>query len=345
MVVLVSVRMLCAALLALFLASFVSAADQISDQYRSLYQDIQPVGPFTLVDAQGQEFRPEMLHGKVWIVQFFYDSCTEGCRGTTALMKDMQQFFRGKPEVALVSINLDPDNDRARLADIAKGLGAEPGQWHFLTGDADHVYAVVQQCFYKTAMRSGSKDPGKAIAHEFDLMVVDQDGLIRGYIKGTDPENAGPLVRRVQELVRQRFILPMVNASLNAVCAVLLVAGYVAIRRRREKLHRDFMLSALIVSTVFLSCYLYHHIVVMQGRSTTFLGQGWIRPAYYAMLLSHVVLAAVATPLALFVAYLGLRDRRDRHRRLARWTLPVWLYVSITGVLVYWLLYHVYPRV
>jgi len=141
--------------------------------------------------------------------------------------------------------------------------------------------------------------------------------------------------------------LPTVNAILNAISAFLLVSGYVAIRRRRIRLHETCMLSALAVSTLFLTSYLYYHIVVRRGQHTVF-GEGvhvseLVRSLYYAILTTHTVLAAIVAPLALYTASLALRGRFDRHVRVARWTLPIWLYVSITGVIVYLMLYRLYP--
>ena len=134
--------------------------------------------------------------------------------------------------------------------------------------------------------------------------------------------------------------LPSVNATLNAIAAALLVWGYVLIRRRREQAHKIVMLSAFGVSCVFLVCYLVYHY---QVGSVRFEGPPLVRQLYLAMLLSHIVLAAAVPVLAGVTIYLGYRDRRIRHRRWARWTLPIWLYVSVTGVLIYVLLYHVYP--
>ncbi len=133
--------------------------------------------------------------------------------------------------------------------------------------------------------------------------------------------------------------LPSVNATLNGTSAVLLMVGYVAVRKRKIAIHKACMLTALAVSTVFLASYLYYHLVVRRGQPTEFTGEGAARPIYFAILWSHMVLAAATAPLAIFTAYLGLRDRIDKHRRIARWTLPIWLYVSITGVVVYWMLY------
>lgn len=137
--------------------------------------------------------------------------------------------------------------------------------------------------------------------------------------------------------------LPSVNAVLNGTSAVLLVLGYRAIRRGHVSVHKTCMLAALSASALFLASYLYYHFVVKQGQVTRFSGPEAARQIYLAVLLSHTSLAVVATPLALITAYLGLRDRLVRHVRLARVTLPLWLYVSITGVVVYWMLYHLYP--
>ena len=137
--------------------------------------------------------------------------------------------------------------------------------------------------------------------------------------------------------------LVTVNAVLNATATVLLVAGFVLIKRKREVAHRNVMLAAFGVSVAFLTCYLVYHIVIMGGKSTPFTGAGAVRYFYFTILISHIILAATVPFLAAANIYLGLADRRDRHRRLARWTFPIWLYVSVTGVLIYWMLYHLYP--
>ncbi len=130
--------------------------------------------------------------------------------------------------------------------------------------------------------------------------------------------------------------IPTVNAALNSLSALLLVLGYFAIRSDRRRLHRQLMLSAFGVSTLFLVSYLYYH---SQMGSMPFQGLGAIRTFYFAILVSHSALAAAVPFLALGSVYLGLTGRLERHRRLVRWTLPIWLYVSVTGVMVYWMLY------
>ncbi len=131
--------------------------------------------------------------------------------------------------------------------------------------------------------------------------------------------------------------LPALNASLNAAAAICLVGGYYCIRRKRATAHKRWMLSALGVSTLFLASYLVYHF---QVGSVAFQGTGWIRPVYYAILLSHIVLAAVILPLAVITLYRAWKERFESHKRMARWTLPIWLYVSVTGVVIYWMLYH-----
>jgi len=131
--------------------------------------------------------------------------------------------------------------------------------------------------------------------------------------------------------------LPTVNAFLNATAALLLVWGYLLIRRKRIDQHRRVMISAFITSCLFLVCYLVYHAQVGSKR---FPGTGAIRTVYLGILATHTVLAAAVPVLAIVTLRRGLAARYDRHRRIARWTLPVWLYVSVTGVIVYLMLYH-----
>ena len=131
--------------------------------------------------------------------------------------------------------------------------------------------------------------------------------------------------------------LPTVNATLNAISAVLLTIGYVLVRQRKTLAHRNCMIAAFFVSTLFLVSYLTYHYY---AGSTRFTLQGWIRPVYLSILVSHIILAFLILPLALRTLYLAVRRRFTKHRRIARWTFPIWLYVSITGVIVYWMLYH-----
>ena len=130
--------------------------------------------------------------------------------------------------------------------------------------------------------------------------------------------------------------LPAVNATLNALSGVLLLIGYALIRTRRIELHRRCMLAAFATSAVFLVCYIVYHA---QVGSVRFTRQGFVRPVYFTILVTHVILAAAVVPLAVVTLSRGLQARFPQHVRVARWTFPIWLYVSVTGVVVYLMLY------
>lgn len=141
-------------------------------------------------------------------------------------------------------------------------------------------------------------------------------------------------------------ILPGLNATLNGASAILLLAGRYFIGQKRVAQHRACMLSAFATSAAFLGCYLYYHFVYLPTRlgihSVHFAGHGWSRPVYFSILLSHTVLAGTLVPLILITLTFALRSRFPQHRALARWTYPIWLYVSVTGVVVYLMLYKIF---
>ena len=130
--------------------------------------------------------------------------------------------------------------------------------------------------------------------------------------------------------------LPALNATLNATSAVLLVAGYILIRRGERAKHKACMIAALVVSALFLTSYVIYHLNV---GSVPFQGTGWIRTVYFAVLIPHVILAAAIVPMILITVSRGLTNKFDKHKKIAKITLPLWLYVSVTGVIVYVMLY------
>ena len=134
--------------------------------------------------------------------------------------------------------------------------------------------------------------------------------------------------------------LPALNAFLNSCCTILLLTGYFLIKKRKIAAHRAVMLSAFGVSLLFLTSYLIYHA---QVGSVHFMGTGPIRPVYFTILITHTLLAVTIPPLAIVTLNRGLRSRFDRHKAIARWTLPIWLYVSVTGVVVYLMLYKLFP--
>jgi uncharacterized membrane protein YozB (DUF420 family) len=141
--------------------------------------------------------------------------------------------------------------------------------------------------------------------------------------------------------------LPAVNAGLNTLSAAFLGAGYWFIRRGSQTAHRNCMIAAFAASTLFLACYLAYHgylAYYLHKGPTAFRHPTWFRPIYLVILLTHTVLAIVIVPLALITLWRALRQRFDRHKRIARWTWPLWMYVSVTGVLIYLLLYQIFPQ-
>jgi uncharacterized membrane protein YozB (DUF420 family) len=137
----------------------------------------------------------------------------------------------------------------------------------------------------------------------------------------------------------QYATFPAIDAYLNGTSAILLLVGRGFIKRGRMAAHRAVMIAALASSTIFLACYLYYHWHV---GSVHFQGQGWSRPLYFSILISHTILAAVIVPMIIITLSRALRERFDRHRAIARWTYPLWMYVSVTGVIVYFMLYHLF---
>ena len=141
--------------------------------------------------------------------------------------------------------------------------------------------------------------------------------------------------------------LPAVNASLNGLSAVFLTTGFVFIKRGNKTAHRNCMISAFCVSVIFLICYLTYHTylaVVLHQGPTRFFEPQWFRPIYLTILLTHTVLAMVIVPLILMTLWRAKTERFEAHKRIARWTWPLWMYVSVTGVVVYLLLYRIYPQ-
>lgn len=134
-------------------------------------------------------------------------------------------------------------------------------------------------------------------------------------------------------------MLPALNATLNATSAILLLTGRQLIRRRKVATHRVVMIAAVVSSTLFLISYLYYHLVVRHGQPTHYMGRGLARGIYFSLLTSHTLLAIAIVPMVLVTLARGLRRNDDAHRRLARWTYPLWLYVSVTGVIIYFMLY------
>ncbi len=342
-------------------------------------EDLGPVRDFTLTERSGRKIRKADLLGKVWVADFVFTRCTGPCPKVTLTMQRLQEELASVPNFRLVTFTVDPEHDQPEeLKRYADAFGADPDRWLFLTGPASYIYDIMEKGFRlpRPIRPSGKSLP--EVEHSTRLVLVDEKGHIRGYFDGlpeTPPPSASESDAQKQQQQRQaqddfeinlkrlkRLVnhlayrppkylpqdMPRFNAALNALCALLLIIGYIVMRSRRIQLHGAIMLLALMISAVFLASYLYYHIVIRHGRPTAFQDEAigapeWMRRVYIFILGSHTMLAALVAPLAPAVAYLAWKGRIANHRRLARWTWPMWLYVSITGVAVYWMLYRLYP--
>jgi uncharacterized membrane protein YozB (DUF420 family)/cytochrome oxidase Cu insertion factor (SCO1/SenC/PrrC family) len=336
----------------LFIAGPALAQDQSKDPGNLFQPFDHPIGDFLLQESSGAHFRASDLKGKVWVVQFFYPGCNL-CSKNTPTMQQLQKLYRQNSDLRLVSIALNSDSP-ATLREFAKDhrdSQAEPGQWLFLTGPMDEVHAIIRTNFADLAFRKKDATPGDEIAHSMRLFLIDSTGKSVGYVLGTEDKAAEALKPEIDRLLihlrLERPIpirgeqLPWFNALLNSTCTVLLLTGWVLIRMGFQTLHKIVMLLALAVSMIFLSSYLFYHFAVMEAQPTRFAGEGTARYVYFAILVSHTILAIAVAPMAIFITVQGLRNALASHKKFARWTLPIWLYVSITGVIVYWMLYRV----
>lgn len=341
-------RRLIALVLALVVPGIACAQDAATQE-----QDVaqfkpfgEPVGNFTLLNLDGNYVSARDLRGHICVVQFFYPGCNE-CSKANPAMKRLQELCKRKTDVRLVSIALRYGEPEL-LKEFAKDQEANLDQWLFLSDrNEDRLHEIVRGSFFNMVATRKEPMPGALMDHSTKLLLIDSHGIILGYVEGTEEKAAETMAREIDRLRMAQRIpitaadLPRLNAILNATCTVLLLLGWITIRLRFETVHKILMLLALGVSAAFLTSYLFYHFAVLGGEPMRFRGTGAAWYAYIAILLSHTILAIVVAPLAIFITLQGLRDARMMHVRLARWTLPMWLYVSVTGVVVYWMLYRV----
>ncbi|MEM9801623.1 MAG: DUF420 domain-containing protein [Planctomycetota bacterium] len=332
-----------------------------------------PVPEFSFVDRAGRTVTNETLAGAPWIAVPFFVKCTGPCPSITRDISERLVPLLEGSSVKIVSFTLDPEVDtEEELDEYARLFGAEDDRWLFVRSETEaEMHRFLGEGLKVPVQRDDTAlDPGQAIVHGTRMPVIDAEGKIAGWYELLDPSvgsdglpldeaeaivagRYGLLAARARSLAGETYAwpvkrssrIPLVNASLNGIAFLLLIAGYVAIRRERRGLHEALMKSAFIVSAAFLASYLYYHFAVLpiSGGPTKYNGEGLAKTAYLAMLLSHVVLAVVNLPMVLRVLWLAHREDWTRHRRLARWTFPIWLYVSLTGVLVYLVLYPFNP--
>lgn len=336
------------------------------------------IGAFQLTNQAGTPVSREELRGKVWIANFFFTHCSESCPLQAKALQALQERLR-RSNVRLVSFSVQPEKDSVeRLKAYAETHQANPDRWWFLTGAKEVLHKVALEDFAVPLQENPTAPPGQQVAHKSSFFLVDKDGYVRMRLDREGNPRAGwkvvttPQERRAGDMfvelpppgARQFEIdegemrllalaameldqapiplsqLPLVNALLNSTSAVLLLTGLLFVRLRLLRSHAVCMVGAFLVSAAFLASYLHYHYY---AGDTPFQGQGLVRYLYFTILISHVILAIVIVPLILLTFWRAYRRQWARHVALARWTLPLWVYVSLTGMLVYLFLYQWFP--
>ncbi len=302
-----------------------------------------PLGRFELRERSDKKVTDADLADRVWISAFIFTRCPLSCPRISGVMKGLQTKLAGL-NVKLVSLTVDPDNDTpAVLSAYADHFGADPDRWWFLTGPKGDVLTLIRDRFklgveVNTDAPSVSEGRAEAFSHSERLALVDH-GRVVGIYAATEPREINDLVARARQLGAPPWVkrLPAVNATLNGTCAVLLLLGWFLIRSGNWRGHAATMIACVTVSALFLTCYLVYHYEV---GSVPYRGLGPTRLAYFTILLSHTLLATFGVvPLVGLTLYRATRRQFDRHSRIASVTFPIWLYVSVTGVVIYMMLY------
>ncbi|MDB4733575.1 DUF420 domain-containing protein [Planctomicrobium sp.] len=332
--------------------------------------DPQEVADFTLLDQTGQEFSNKDLLGEAWIVNFVFAQCSYQCPLTSRTMMEFNKTIEDV-DLKMVTITVNPEEDTVDImSKYAEIWGADPERWIFATGEPENVWKLIREGFKITAWENvgTAREPGMEFAHDNNIIHISSEGKILGRYNSTDPkemsvlrtvlkgkretpEEYRPVERKIvksipkdplEKLPNWARRLPATNAMLNALATLLLVLGYSAIKAKMAGLHKKMMLYAFGVSCAFLVSYLSYHFALhhyADVRGKPFEHTGPIKTVYFSILISHVFLAALVPVLAVVTIVKGLRQNWDSHKRWARVTFPIWLYVSITGVIIYWMLY------
>ncbi len=316
--------------------------------------------PAVFLERSGRTVSVRDLERRAVIFGFFFSCCQASCPKICQAMQDLQRLL-SDTDVRLVLLSVDPETDRPeRLRLVAETLQADPERWWFLTQpepDSEKLYAWIEEGFGPAAKPKHlswyhAAPRGWDIAHSNRLFLLDRRGRIRDSelvvrLEGenspvfvVDDEAVLRLAEKARRLAGSSWLplrwLPTVNVSLNATSLALLLGGFAAIRMRRIAWHQRCMIAAAGVSALFLASYVYYHWHV---GHTSYPGEGWDRTVYLVILASHIILAASLVILVPMVLFLAIRQHWRGHRILARCTLPIWLYVCLTGIVVYAMLY------
>ena len=324
-----------------------------------------PLGSFQLEERSGRTVTADDFRDRVAIASFIFTRCPLSCPRITGIMQGLQGRLAGT-EVRLVSFSVDPEHDTPEvLRAYAERYQASPDRWWFLTGPKSTIYDLIRERFQLGVMEAPAPvgSDTEAIVHSDRLALIDH-GRIVGLFESSDPRALDALVVQARRRALPAWVrsLPTVNAGLNGLSACLLFAGWILIRRYRSavpiprdeatpesgtpgglwghplvRAHVGCMIAAICTSALFLACYLLYHAL---AGSMPFSRGGLLGVAYFTILLSHTLLATLSVPLILVTVRRAWAGRIDRHVSIASLTLPIWLYVAVTGVVIYVLLYH-----
>ncbi len=293
---------------------------------------------FRFENEAGKRVTQDDLTRNVWIAAFIFTRCPLSCPKISSKLAELQPRLAGSG-VKIVSISVDPEFDTPKiLADYARRFHADSARWMFLTGPQRETYDLIQNRFKLPVqpVPPGDRREGvEAVSHSARLALVDRGNKVIGVFESDDPDAIDSLVVRARQ--RDASWMPTLNAGLNATCGILLLLGWGAIRRRYYRGHAALMTLCVAASTLFLGCYLAYHYQVK--GSVPFRGAGVIRLVYLSILLSHTILAIAVVPLVIIALRRAIGKRFVEHARITKVLFPIWLYVSITGVVVYWMLY------
>ena len=291
---------------------------------------------FQLINSENQKVTLKDFKDKIWVADFFFTTCSGICPMLSGHMSRLQKTFKDYPDVKLVSFSVNPEQDNPEaLKAYAKKFQADTRQWIFLTGSREEITRLAVGSF-----KMG--DINEPINHSSYFTLVDRDGRIRGYYDTADVRNIDNVIKDVRKLLKTEHwpLLPTINASLNALAGIFLVLGFLAIKRKDRAQHKKLMLCAFASSTLFLCCYLYYHLT--SRGITHYQGKGIGKIIYFTILGTHTPLAVLIVPFIIMAIRYALRGEFDKHTKIPRWLYPTWGYVSVTGVLIYLMLY-VFP--
>ena len=293
------------------------------------------VPDFRLVERTGTPLARKDLLGRVWVGEFIFTRCAGAC---PVMVSRMMSLYKKFPQATYVSFSVDPAYDTPEVMRAYMKNNSLPQEWLFATGSDAQIQDLAKNGF-KLSMGPGST-PEERIIHSDRLVIVDRYGRQRASCSTSNFEGMAELEDDLRKVLAEPAIpvakLPALNACLNGAAGVLLILGLVSIKAKQKGAHKAFMLMALASSSVFLVSYLTAHYFL---GSTPYKGVGSMRTVYFTILISHTILAALIVPLALLTVYRAFQGAFERHRAVAKWTFPIWLYVSVTGVANYFMLY------